>query len=45
MTGPRWILECIKTGRHWRYVSEGMARQAARHLGLKDYTIRPEANE
>ena len=35
----RFILECSKTGRAWTYASEGQCRQAARHLGLTDYTI------
>ena len=35
----RFTLTCIKTGRFWRYASEGQARQAAATLGLKDYTI------
>jgi len=36
---PRFLLTCIKTGRFWRYASEGQARQAAKTLGLKDYVI------
>ena len=40
MTRPlRFILECTKTGRAWTYATEAMARRAARHLGLTDYTI------
>jgi hypothetical protein len=35
----RFILECSKTGRFWRYASEGQCRQAAKALGLVDYTI------
>lgn len=34
-----FVLTCDKTGRHWRHVTEGLARRAALHLGLKDYTI------
>lgn len=37
----RFILTCGKTGRWWPHASEGMARQAARHLGLTDYSITP----
>lgn len=35
----RWLLTCTKTGRFWRYASEGQCRQAAANLGLSDYTI------
>lgn len=35
----RFILECTKTGRHWRYASTGQCYRAALHLGLTDYTI------
>jgi hypothetical protein len=35
----RWVLTCSKTGRSWRYGSEGQCRRAALTLGLKDYTI------
>lgn len=38
----RFILTCIKTGRFFRYASEGQARQAAKTLGLKDFTIEAE---
>lgn len=38
-----WMLTCVKTGRFWRYASEGQCRNAARALGLKDYTIEKEA--
>lgn len=35
----RFTLECIKTGRFWRFASEGQCRRAALAIGLKDYTI------
>lgn len=35
----RWLLICDKTGRNWRYASYGQCVHAARHLGLKDFTI------
>lgn len=34
-----YLLTCDKTGRFWRYASLHQAKQAAAHLGLKDYTI------
>lgn len=43
--GDRWLLTDSKTGRFWRYASEGQCRHAARHLGLVDYTIEREAAE
>lgn len=43
MTRPvRFILECAKTGRFWTYATESMARRAAMHLGVTDYTITRE---
>ena len=35
----RWLLTDTKSGRFWRYASEGQCRQAARSLGLVDYTL------
>lgn len=35
----RWLLTCDRTGRFWRYASEGQCKRAAQHFGLKDYTI------
>lgn len=35
----RFILECTKTGRWWRYAIEAMAYRAAYHLGVTDFTI------
>lgn len=36
------ILECTKTGRHWRgLASEAAARRLAIALGLTDYTVEP----
>ena len=36
------ILECIKTGRHWRgLASHSAARRMAVSLGLTDYEIFP----
>lgn len=34
-----WLLTCEKTGRFFRFRSEGQAINAARALGLKDYSI------
>jgi hypothetical protein len=34
-----WLLTDTKTGRFWRYASEGQCRQAARTLGLVGYTM------
>lgn len=42
MTSTLYLLECVKTGRHWPpHPSEAMATRAARQLGLKDFTITP----
>lgn len=41
----RWLLTDIKTGRFWRYASEGQCLQVARLKGLKDYTIEKEAHD
>lgn len=38
----RFILTCCKTGRFWRYGSEGQCRRAALTFGLADYTIEKE---
>lgn len=35
----QYILTCDKTGRYWKYSTLNQAERAARHLGLKDYTI------
>ena len=34
-----FILTCGKTGRWWLHKTEGLAKRAALHLGLSDYTI------
>jgi hypothetical protein len=38
----RFVLTCCKTGRFFRYASEGQCRRAALTLGWKDYEIHPE---
>lgn len=40
---PRFILECTKTGSAWTYATYAQCVQAARKLGLKDYTIERDA--
>ena len=33
------LITCTKTGRFWRFATEGQARRAVAHLGLKDYIM------
>jgi hypothetical protein len=37
-----FVLTCCKTGRFFRYTSEGQCRQAALVMGWKDYIIERE---
>ena len=39
-----FVLTCSKSGRWWPHETEGLAKRAALHLGLNDYTIEDQGN-